>query len=389
MLFLVAFDMHAQTPLLAPYLNLLGVSAALIGFVLGGYAVSNLAGNLIAGPFLDRFPKKWFIAGGLIFAGFMLIGQGVVTHTGSFFAFRLMLGFVMAFVSPACSAMLGETGRTALEQGEIMGKKGLVLTTAGIVSPAVGSFFAVQFGYGQSFVILGYIMIVAGVFSWLALPSKVAGGMPSEPIPKAEGRRSLLTIMENRMLYPAFFGRVCDHVRARDDHLRSAIARAKARNVASRDRNFVQFERLGGARDSLPVLAAQGSGRDAKFRRTRRAQRAFVHSGARCGDPDAAHDVFVRRLLRPAVPDVCHHPDGALAARAVRQRVQYLLGGAVRRGGAEPGHRGLVGELASLVLYFVFCDGRGVFDRRIASVVAERGYAVGRESFLQFPWCDR
>lgn len=205
-LFLVAFDMHAQTPLLAPYLNLLGVSAALIGFVLGGYAVSNLAGNLIAGPFLDRFPKKWFIAGGLIFAGFMLIGQGVVTHTGSFFAFRLMLGFVMAFVSPACSAMLGETGKTALEQGEIMGKKGLVLTTAGIVSPAVGSFFAVQFGYGQSFVILGYIMIVAGVFSWLALPSKVAGGMPSEPLPKVEGRRGLLTIMENRMLYPAFLG---------------------------------------------------------------------------------------------------------------------------------------------------------------------------------------
>ena len=79
-LFLVAFDMHAQTPLLAPYLNILGVSAAMIGFVLGGYAISNLSGNLIAGPFLDRFPKKWFIAGGLILAGVMLIGQGLVTH---------------------------------------------------------------------------------------------------------------------------------------------------------------------------------------------------------------------------------------------------------------------------------------------------------------------
>lgn len=206
-LFLVAFDMHAQTPLLAPYLNILGVSAAMIGFVLGGYAVSNLTGNLFAGPFLDRFPKKWFIAGGLILAGFMLIGQGVVTHTGGFFAFRLMLGFVMAFVSPACSAMLGETGKTALEQGEIMGKKGLVLTTAGIVSPAVGSFFAVQFGYGQSFVILGYIMIVAGVFSWLVLPVKVdGGGMPAKLLPKGAGRQSLLTILENRMLYPAFLG---------------------------------------------------------------------------------------------------------------------------------------------------------------------------------------
>lgn len=201
-LFLVAFDMHAQTPLLAPYLNILGVSAAMIGFVLGGYAISNLTGNLIAGPFLDRYPKKWFIAGGLILAGFMLIGQGVVQNTVGFFAFRLSLGFLMAFVSPACSAMLGETGRTAVEQGEIMGKKGLVLTTAGIVSPAVGSFLAVQFGYGQSFVILGYMMIAAGVFAWMMLPHRVEGGS-SSPL---KAKHSLATVLENRLLYPAFLG---------------------------------------------------------------------------------------------------------------------------------------------------------------------------------------
>ncbi|GED66424.1 hypothetical protein BRE01_01260 [Brevibacillus reuszeri] len=205
-LFLVAFDMHAQTPLLAPYLNILGVSAAMIGFVLGGYAVSNLTGNLIAGPFLDRFPKKWFIAGGLILAGFMLIGQGVVQDTAGFFAFRLSLGFLMAFVSPACSAMLGETGKTALEQGEIMGKKGLVLTTAGIVSPAVGSFLAVQFGYGQSFVILGYMMIAAGVFAWLMLPVRVEGSNPSPHQTKISAKHSLAHVLENRLLYPAFLG---------------------------------------------------------------------------------------------------------------------------------------------------------------------------------------
>ena len=205
-LFLVAFDMHAQTPLLAPYLNILGVSAAMIGFVLGGYAISNLTGNLIAGPFLDRYPKKWFIAGGLILAGFMLIGQGVVQNTVGFFAFRLSLGFLMAFVSPACSAMLGETGRTAVEQGEIMGKKGLVLTTAGIVSPAVGSFLAVQFGYGQSFVILGYMMIAAGVFAWMMLPLRVEGGSSSPLKDKTKAKHSLATVLENRLLYPAFLG---------------------------------------------------------------------------------------------------------------------------------------------------------------------------------------
>lgn len=205
-LFLVAFDMHAQTPLLAPYLNILGVSAAMIGFVLGGYAVSNLTGNLLAGPFLDRYPKKYFISGGLVLAGVMLIGQGVVQHTGGFFAFRLMLGFLMAFVSPACSALLGETGRSEREQGEIMGKKGLVLTTAGIVSPAVGSFLAVKFGYSQSFIILGYIMLIAGVFAGLVLPIRVAGSVPNPPRVARVGKSSVMAVLENRLLYPAFLG---------------------------------------------------------------------------------------------------------------------------------------------------------------------------------------
>ncbi|WP_400164016.1 MFS transporter [Brevibacillus sp. TJ4] len=205
-LFVVSFDMHAQTPLLAPYLNMLGVSAVLIGFVLGAYAISNLTGNLIAGPFLDRFPKKWFIAGGLILAGFMLIGQGVVKSTEGFFAFRLMLGFLMAFVSPACSAMLGETGKTAVEQGELMGKKGLVLTSAGIVSPAVGSFLAVQFGYAQSFVILGYLMIAVGVFAWLVLPKRVEAPASFQPTVELTGRRGVSAVLENKLLYPAFLG---------------------------------------------------------------------------------------------------------------------------------------------------------------------------------------
>lgn len=145
-------------------------------------------------------------------AGVMLIGQGVVQHTGGFFAFRLMLGFLMAFVSPACSALLGETGKTAVEQGKIMGNKGLVLTSAGIVSPAVGSFLAVQFGYSQSFIILGYIMLAAGVFAGLVLPARVPGSLiePSRSAAavkrKPGGRGTLTQVLENRLLYPAFLG---------------------------------------------------------------------------------------------------------------------------------------------------------------------------------------
>ncbi|USG63745.1 MFS transporter [Brevibacillus ruminantium] len=172
-LFLVSFDMHAQTPLLAPYMHVLGASTAMIGFVLGAYGISNMTGNLVAGPFLDRFPKKWFIAYSLILSGFILAGQGIVQQTEAFFVLRLLLGFLMAFVSPACFAMLGETGRTKAEQGELMAKNGMVLTAAAVLSPAVGSFLGVQFGYGPSFVILGGIMWVAGAFALIVLPGRV------------------------------------------------------------------------------------------------------------------------------------------------------------------------------------------------------------------------
>jgi MFS transporter, DHA1 family, multidrug resistance protein len=214
-LFLVSFDMHAQTPLLAPYMLVLGASGAMIGLVLGAYAISNLGGNLIAGPFLDRFPKKWFVAGGLLLAGLILSGQGVVQAPEHFFVLRLILGFLMAFVSPACFAMLGETGRTRAEQGELMAKNGMVLTTAAIVSPAVGSFFAVQFGYGQSFVILGSIMAAAGVFALLVLPGRRAdGGSVSDSAASTANSaavaarlpHSLMAVLANPYLYPAFLG---------------------------------------------------------------------------------------------------------------------------------------------------------------------------------------
>jgi DHA1 family multidrug resistance protein-like MFS transporter len=204
-LFLVSFDMHAQTPLLAPYMHVLGASAAMIGFVLGAYGISNLTGNLIAGPFLDRFPKKWFIAISLILSGFILTGQGIVTKTEAFLVLRLLLGFLMAFVSPACFAMLGETGRTRAEQGELMAKNGMVLTAAAVVSPAVGSFLGVQFGYGPSFVILGAIMWVAGIFALLVLPGgRKKAGEEGQMIRPASPK--LTAVLENRDLYLAFLG---------------------------------------------------------------------------------------------------------------------------------------------------------------------------------------
>lgn len=160
-MFLASFDMHAQMPLLSPYVKSLGASAMMIGVILSAYSTSNLIGNLIAGPFLDKYRKPLIISTGLFIAGLLLILQGVVTEISSFLVIRFLFGFVMAFVTPACFAMLGEMGKTEQEQGSVMAKNGIVMTIASMISPAIGGMVAGHFGYQQAFYLFGLVMIFA------------------------------------------------------------------------------------------------------------------------------------------------------------------------------------------------------------------------------------
>ncbi len=178
-LFLASFDMHAQMPLLSPYAHSLGASAMMIGVLLGAYSMSNLAGNLIAGPLLDRYSKKGFIATGLLLAGWLLAGHGFARDPAWLVAMRLALGFVMAFVTPACFAMLGQSGRGAVEQGKLMAQNGIVMTAASIVSPTVGGLLAVRFGYSRSFLVFGAVMMLASLFALLYLPNRRVRRQPA------------------------------------------------------------------------------------------------------------------------------------------------------------------------------------------------------------------
>lgn len=209
-LFLASFDMHAQMPLLSPYLHMLGAPAAMIGVVMGAYSVSHITGNLVAGTFLDRYAKKTFITVGLLLAGIMLVGQGYAQEPTAFFCLRLVMGFLMAFVSPACYALLAGAGRSLEEQGEIMAKKGMVTTAAAIISPSVGGFMAGGLGYDKAFVIFGIIMLLAGLIAVLFLPNEQKAAASSYEKAAAKKKISTRTIRqmiaENPSLYLAFAG---------------------------------------------------------------------------------------------------------------------------------------------------------------------------------------
>ncbi len=202
-LFLAAFDMHAQLPLLAPYARTLGATSLVIGILLGAYSLSNLFGHLIAGPFLDRFSKKLFICVGLLLAGWLLIGQGMADSPETLLWLRLIFGFTMAFVTPTCLALLGQLARDPEEQGVFMVKKGMVLTAASIVSPAIGGVLAAKFGYADAFFIFGAIMMTASLVALWSLPNRKALAQLGKQ--HSAGSASAFRIMLTTFsIYPAY-----------------------------------------------------------------------------------------------------------------------------------------------------------------------------------------
>ena len=162
LLFLAFFDLHAQHPILPHYAYSLGASAAWLGFILAGYSAANMAGNIMAGPLIDRFGSKVFIVLSLCLAGIFLLFQGTVSSASQLFYLKLMTGFVIAFLSPACFAFLGKQGTGLEEQGRIMAKNGMMITLASIVSPVIGGWLADQLGFDRTFVLFGLILMSGG-----------------------------------------------------------------------------------------------------------------------------------------------------------------------------------------------------------------------------------
>jgi MFS family permease len=162
-LFVAFFDLHAQFPMLSPFALSLGAAPSFIGLIMGIYSITHIPGNLIAGYGIDRYGSKLFIAISLIAAGALLLWQSQVTNPWQLLVIRSISGFILAFLSPACSALLAGLAKNLIQQGQLMSGKGLVQTLASVVSPAVGALLVAKIGFQSSFILLGIVLIAIGL----------------------------------------------------------------------------------------------------------------------------------------------------------------------------------------------------------------------------------
>lgn len=162
-LFIAFFDLHAQYPILTPFAISLGAAPSFIGLMMGMYSITHLPGNLIAGFSVDRYGSRFFIVFSLMAAGVVLLFQSHVTNPWQLLLLRSISGFVLAFLSPACLALLAKMTSDRTEQGKLMAGNGLVHTLASVVSPAAGAYLVAKIGFATAFTLLGWILVVTSV----------------------------------------------------------------------------------------------------------------------------------------------------------------------------------------------------------------------------------
>jgi MFS family permease len=164
-IFIAFFDLHAQFPMLTPYAISLGAVPSFIGLIMGLTSLTHLPGNWLAGVSVDKYGSKPFIVSSLLLAGGLLMIQGIVHNPWQLLAVRSISGFVLAFLSPACLALLAKMAKNPIHQSKLMAGNGLVHTLASVIAPAAGAWLVSEIGFTAAFSALGWGLIGAAIFA--------------------------------------------------------------------------------------------------------------------------------------------------------------------------------------------------------------------------------
>ncbi|MNO67150.1 drug efflux system protein MdtG [compost metagenome] len=186
-MFLAFFDLHAQYPVLTPFALSIGATPTFIGWMMGIYALTHLPGNLLAGQGVDRYGSRGYMIFSLLSAGCILLLQAHVTEPWQLLILRSISGFVLAFLSPACLALLASLSSNPVQQGKLMAGHGVMHTLASVVSPAAGAFLVAQAGFSHTFQALGWLLIATGIIAIFTIHEPKAtlrtGAAPSVQVP--------------------------------------------------------------------------------------------------------------------------------------------------------------------------------------------------------------
>lgn len=198
-LFFMSLSLHIQSPIFTPYAATLGASSFFVSILLSSASLTNLGGNVLAGPLIDRIGKKSFIVLPLLLSAFLMTGHAFANEAKDLLILRVFNSFVLAFMSPACFALLSSYAKNARQQGKNMAINGLLVTVAGIAAPVIGGQLVKLLGYRATFGVIGTALFVTAIIAFAFIKE-------SDPIVVHRKEKTSLTMMlVNQRLMPIYF----------------------------------------------------------------------------------------------------------------------------------------------------------------------------------------
>jgi len=197
-LFLMSLSLHIQFPIFTPFAVALGASTFFISILLSSGSFTNLIGHIISGPFIDRLGKKPFIVVPLFLSALFMAAHSTVHSPIQLLLYRLLNGFILAFIGTACFALLAAHAHNFRQEGRNMAIHGLAVTLANIIAPVIGGWISDIFSYRETYLFVGGALFIAALLA-LFLIKEVTPIIVHQKEPS-----SLRSILANKQLTPLY-----------------------------------------------------------------------------------------------------------------------------------------------------------------------------------------
>ncbi|MFA9557212.1 MFS transporter [Evansella sp. AB-rgal1] len=168
-LFFLFISIHMQFPVFTPLAVSLGAGSFLVGVMLSTTSFVNLTGNIVAGSYIDRFGARLFIVIPLFLLTLSLFAHTFIEETAHLFILRVVNGFILAFLTPACMTMLAAYAKNSHEQSKNMAMNTLMVTLAMTIAPMLGGFLGERFGADGAYYAISFTSGIAFILAFCFL----------------------------------------------------------------------------------------------------------------------------------------------------------------------------------------------------------------------------
>lgn len=164
-------DLFTQLPVMSTYAAALGAGAALAGFVVGMYSLSNTFGNVFSGMMTDKYGAYPVLSAGLLLSSVSLLLYGAVVNVTGLVLLRFLHGFCSGLIVPAAFTYVANQTRSE-KQGSRSAITGSFVGIAAIIGPAYSGIMASRTSVPFVFTTVAGLGILLFVLAVIFLPAQ-------------------------------------------------------------------------------------------------------------------------------------------------------------------------------------------------------------------------